>query len=516
MDSNNIDLENMTYRTTKIGGATCKINKEEAFLLRSFDDIIPTFNTETGDYSITTENDITGAKTEFCLNKELIRNMCINLPTENDESDASYFEKYKEYRKEYWNHMIERVYAKGYENPSPTQTLAIPELINNRDSLFQFKSGTGKTSAFLIGLLWGFEPKFKQAKGDNLQYVFMTSSQQIAQQTYDQVIDIVPPESRQYVMLCMGAKKQSSTTNGGFKTSVTGTSTLNGERKLSIREEAEKIKHAQIIVCTIGKFYDVLIERRYIPSFDYLKAFCVDEFDLIVTPSSYSVDKIGTIMSRLKPFTQRVFFSATVTPHTLSITQNYFRKYSPKIGEPMVALLEEDDFTLDGIRQYYVESTTYAEKKEILLDLLKELRISQGIIFVNEKKTAIDIEKFLQSQEMPTPSIAFHADLSGAEREEIYQKFEKYHYRLLIATDVLARGIDVRSINVVINFDMPRHEATYIHRAGRGGRYGRKGTVITLVMVNNKTNEMISVDAINKFSRQNKMLELPENISTLL
>jgi len=508
MDSNNIDLENMTYRTTKIGGLSCKINKEEVFLLKSFDDIIPTYDAETDKFFISAESDLTGIRTEFNLNKEIIKNMCITLPNIQDETDGEYLERYKEYRKEYWNHMIERVYAKGYENPSTIQTLAIPELINNRDSLFQFKSGTGKTSAFLVGLLWGFEPEFKRDKGDNLQYVFMTSSQQIAQQTYAQVLDIVPQQSRQYVTLCIGAKKQSTSTNGAFRTSVQGTSSLNSDRRPSIREEAEKIKHAQIIVCTIGKFYDVLVEKRFIPTLDYLKAFCVDEFDLIVAPSNFSVDKIGTIMNRLKPYTQRVFFSATVTPYTLDITQNYFRKYSPKIGEPMVALLEEDDYTLDGIRQYYVESTTYAEKKDILLDLLKGLRIGQGIIFVNEKKTAMDIEKFLQSQDMPIASIAFHADLSGAEREEIYQKFEKYHYRLLIATDVLARGIDVQSINIVINFDMPRQQATYIHRVGRSGRYGRKGTAITLVMVNSKTNEMLAVNSINECSKQNKMEKL--------
>lgn len=516
MDSNNIDLENMTYRTTKIGGLTCKTNKEEAFLLKSFDDIIPSYDPETNKFFIATESDLTGMRTEFLLNKEMIKNMCIDLPNVKDETDAEYLERYCAYRKDYWNHMIERIYAKGYENPSTIQTLAIPELINNRDSLFQFKSGTGKTSAFLVGLLWGFEPEFKRDKGDNLQYVFMTSSQQIAQQTYAQVLDIVPQQSRQYVSLCIGAKKQSSTTNGGFRTNVQGTSSLNGERKLSMREESEKIRHAQIIVCTIGKFYDVLIEKRFIPTLDYLKAFCVDEFDLIVAPSNYSVDKIGTIMDRLKPYTQRVFFSATVTPYTLDITQNYFRKYSPKIGEPMVALLEEDDFTLDGIRQYYVESQTYAEKKDILLDLLRGLRIGQGIIFVNEKKTAIDLEKFLQSQDMPIASVAFHADLSGTEREEIYRKFEKYHYRLLIATDVLARGIDVQSINIVINFDMPRHQATYIHRVGRSGRYGRKGTAITLVMVNSKTNEMLAVNSINDCSKQNKMEKLPGDLAALL
>ena len=116
------------------------------------------------------------------------------------------------------------------------------------------------------------------------------------------------------------------------------------------------------------------------------------------------------------------------------------------------------------------------------------------------------------------PSSVFHGNLTSDERNEIYSNFKEYKYRLLIATDVLARGIDVQSINVVINFDMPREQATYIHRVGRSGRYGRKGTAITFVLVNPaiKINEMLSVEAINDCSKNNKMQELPDNLPNLL
>jgi len=526
-----IDLEHMETIPVNIGGLSCNINRKKLGLLKSFDEIIPKYD-ETNGLHLCLAND---TDVIYPLNQNTIRDMCIGLS--NDYPSNEFFPLFLEKRHTYWLGLIEKLYARGFERPSPVQTVTIPELINNRDGLIQFKSGTGKTFAFLTGLLWNFEPEIKNEKGGSLQYIFMTSTHQIANQIYAQVVEIMPENTN--IVLCIGAKKMTggfnntgqggfnNTGNGAFRSSTVGTTSL-GERPMTIREETAKLRDAQIIVCTIGKFYDYLVNKRIIPSLKYLKAFCVDEFDIIVTPKTYrggsrnknhnmdDVDQIGTIMEKLPSYTQRVFFSATVTYDTLKLTTTYFRKYSPEIGDPLICLLDTDDYTLDGIRQYYVKAETYAEKKEILSDLLKQLRIGQGLVFVNRIDTASDIKSFLDSQTITIPSVVFHANLSADERTKTYKDFKDNKFRLLIATDVLARGIDIQSINVVINFDMPRDLPTYIHRVGRSGRYGRKGSAITFVTVTPMMNEMLAVDEINRCSKSNEMIELPENIAELL
>jgi len=378
----------------------------------------------------------------------------------------------------------------------------------------------GKTIAFLTGLLWNFEPDINK-----LQYVFMTSTHQIAHQMYEQVKEIMPETVR--VGLCIGNKKVANNgNNGAFKETLKKTSELTDKNptKMTFKEEVASLQSAQIIVCTMGKFYDYLIDRPLIPTLDYLKAFCVDEFDIIVKPefqrrdSNNDIDKIGTIVSRLPQYTQRAFFSATITTESLNLAASFFRKYSPEVGDPFIILLKPDDYTLDGIKQFYVQVQSYQEKKQCLIELISQLRISQGIVFVNKIETAEDVKSFLDNQRFPMPSSVFHSNLTSDERNKIFKDFKDYKYRLLIATDVLSRGIDVQSINIVINFDMPREQATYIHRVGRSGRYGRKGTAITFVHVNSTTriNEMLSVDAINDCSKNNKMQELPGNLGDLL
>lgn len=514
-------LSDMQFKSFTIGGFDCNINRNKLCLMSSFEDIAMKNSAETG-FNIITKND-KGNQEEYQLNPVNVRNMCIELPEDETVSNEQFYERYHKIRSPYWGQLMRNLYSKkfGFEKPSAIQEIAIPELINYKDALIHFKSGMGKTIAFLVGMLWGLEPNLQK-----LQYVFMTSTHQIAYQIYEQVKDLVPDSVK--VGICIGYKKANNRGmgNGAFKEPLKKTSELTDNKKpikMTLKEEIDNLKNAQIIVCTMGKFHDYLIDRNFIPRLDYLKGFCVDEFDAIVTPKSQRRDnremnQINDIMEKVPSYTQRAFFSATVTSDSLNLASKYFRKYSPHVGDPFVILLNEDDYTLDGIRQYYVEVQSYQEKKQCLIELMCQLRISQGIVFVNKIETAEDIKSFLDNQRFSMPSSVFHGNLTSDERNEIYANFKEYKYRLLIATDVLARGIDVQSINVVINFDMPREQATYIHRVGRSGRYGRKGTAITFVLVNPaiKINEMLSVEAINDCSKNNKMQELPDNLPNLL
>ena len=490
----------------------CNINRaeNELYILANFSDVMPKFTEEIGShFEIITKN---GNKTVVVpLNNSVTNGMLIK--NFKNMTDEEYYRAFIEQKKPVVENLIKNTYAKGFELPSVVQAISIPELIQRKDALIQFKSGTGKTHAFLFGLLWGFDPL-----DPVLQYIFITNSHEVAKQIYKQSIELLPDAK---ISLCIGQKKETNV-KGGFKTPIS-TSSLNTKPK-SIREEITEVAHAQIIVCTMGKFYDYLCNKKCINNIDYIKAICVDEFDNIVAsrskPRNSSImsteEQIAAIIKKMPKNTQRVFFSATVTEQSLQIAHSYFRPYSPSIGEPFIVLLDIEDYTLEGIRQYYVEVNSIEMKKEVLIDLLNQLRIAQGIIFTNQIHTAVEIKYMLDKQTVPFSSAVFHGELPAGERDRIHKDFLENKIRILISTDLTARGFDAQSINIVINYDMPDTLETYIHRVGRSGRYGRKGVAISLIMSSRNHNEMKKVEKINEVSKTNKLDTLPENLADLL
>lgn len=301
------------------------------------------------------------------------------------------------------------------------------------------------------------------------------------------------------------------------------TKTLNNRTK-TLKDEKIEIAQAQIIVCTMGKFYDYLFNREWITSLKYLKAICIDEFDSIITsrskPRSSTImnteEQAHAIIKKIPEYAQRVFFSATVSDQAKQVAYNYFGKNAIYVGEPLIVSLETEDFTLEGIRQYYVKVGTFLDKKGVLLDLLQQCRISQAIIFANKKETANELKLYLDEQEISFHSAVCHGDLSAIVRQTIHKELIEGKLRLLISTDLTARGLDIQGINVVINFDMPDVLENYIHRIGRSGRYGRKGVAINLILVNSSTDEMQKVERINEVSKAGHMVPLPEDLANLL
>lgn len=509
-------ISDIKFSPISVGDHACNANRKEEnlYLLSSFSDVVPKYNSEYGPHL-----ELTSKKSPEPIIVPLNNTVTSGMLIENYQkmTDDEYYNTFVEKKKEFIEkYLIKNTFAKGFENPSAVQALAIPELIQRRDALIQFKSGTGKTHAFLFGCLWGFDPQ------DNaLQYVFVTSSHEVAVQIYDQAKFLLPSTTQ--IALCIGQKKDvGSTSTGGFKTPIS-TSSLNNRTK-TLKEEKEEINRAQVIVCTMGKFYDYLCNRKFINCIKYLKTICVDEFDNIVASRSRArtstvmstEDQMAAIMKEIPQTAQRVFFSATVSQQALEIAYSYFRQYNPSVGESFIVLLNIEDYTLEGIRQYYVQCNSFTEKQDVLIDLLGQCRIAQGIIFTNRIDTANEIQSYLEKQKPPIKSSVFHADLPAQLRKSVHKEFTENKTRLLISTDVSARGLDVQGINVVINFDMPDALETYIHRVGRSGRYGKKGVAISLILVNSLKNEMKKVDGINEHSENNKMKALPQDLSDLL
>ncbi|AYV85292.1 MAG: mimivirus translation initiation factor 4a [Satyrvirus sp.] len=488
---------------------------DDIILLNDFSNASPLFNVEHGPYL--------EISTKHPTIKKIVHlsgSAASGLLIENSSkiSDEEYFTKFVEKKKEFVNEwLIRNTFARGFKTPTAIQAITLPEIIQKKDVLVQSKSGTGKTHAFLFGCLWHFDPNDYE-----LQHVFITSSHEVASQIYEQAKCLLPPETK--ITLCIGQKKENSRPlNGGFKTTV-GTSTLTNQnsRQKTIKEEREEISNSQVIIGTMGKFYDFMFNKKWINT-DYLKTLCVDEFDNIVSSRSRSRSismstekQMAVIIEKIPKGTQRLFFSATVSEEALYISRNYFRQNLSPNEEPLIIVLNIYDYTLEGIRQYYYPCRSFQDKIDILFRILNQCRIAQGIIFTNSSDTAEKLKDILDKQAVRISSEVFHGNLEEKTRSNIYKNFVNNKIRLLISTDLTSRGLDIQSINVVINFDMPDSVYTYIHRVGRSGRYGRKGTAISLLVVNNHSDEIIKVNTINDHSYKSKMEELPDRLDNLL
>ncbi len=493
----NTSTHDEEFEIIQVGNDKCEVNRNMHNLqqIYSFDDLLPFYNDTDGFHLKITENGKT--KTEK-INKRVIE--YTKIPGSQNMSRSEYCQAQCSIKHQQVQQLVRNIYSTGFEKPSEVQMLGILPLINGSDCVIQFKSGTGKTHTFLLGLLWGLDTNNK-----SLQYLILTSTHEVATQIYDHVIKLVSSDVK--VSLCIGAKKQT----GGFKSSK------------PISTERAELSAAQIIVGTVGKTYEYLCVKFMIKSVSGIKAICMDEFDQLVTPQKNknsreikTEDQIKAIVDKMPAHAQRVFFSATRTEESDSIVASYFRPYNEETEKPFILVLQKDNYLLSGIKHYYVVLGSLDNKCDAIVELLNRMRISQLIIFVNSTHAACMLTSYLSEQEIPIPSIAFHGTLSSVEREKIYSEFKSGKFRLLVATDVLARGIDVHTINAVINFDMPNALETYIHRIGRCGRHGRKGVAINFVLANRDTDEMLKVNEINMHGGLNQMTELPQNIEDLL
>ena len=498
-------FSNIQFTPVKIGGYECNANGR-IYKFNDFSQAIPNYTEQCGLHL-----DLSPESNEIIPLKSTVVNSVLIKDNEK-MSDEEFLQEVATRKKAIIDYLVRMTYQKGYKTPSPVQTISIPYLIQRRDAVIQFKSGTGKTHAFLFGLLANFDPE-----DDELQYIFITTSHEVADQIYIQAKDLVPETTR--VALCIGRKIQSTNT-GGFKKRL-GTTTLN-QRPMTMKQEREVTSSAQIIVGTIGKIYDFMCnsapDRKPCINTKYLKGICLDEFDNIVCSRSRSSSVMGTdeqvekIFSIIPRSTQRAFFSATITEESLMKVERYLRKYDPQVGDPFVLLLNPDDSTLEGIRQYYVVVQTVNDKKDVLIDILRNCRISQCIIFTNKIETANMLKDFLAQLQVPINSSVFHSGLSSVERKNLHNDFLKGNIRYLISSDVAARGLDIHGINLVINYDMPDYLETYVHRVGRSGRFGRIGVAISLIF----NNELKNIEQIRECSLNSKIDIITDDLANLL
>jgi len=201
-----------------------------------------------------------------------------------------------------------------------------------------------------------------------------------------------------------------------------------------------------------------------------MKMFVLDEADEML--SRGFKDQIYEVFRFMPNSCQVVLLSATMREEVLDVTTNFMRN-------PVRILVKRDEVTLEGIRQFYIAIDYEENKLDTLCDLYENLTITQAVIFSNTRRKVDWLTEKMHSRDFTVS--AMHGDMDQKERDVIMRQFRTGSSRVLITTDLLARGIDVHQVSLVINYDLPTNRENYIHRIGRGGRFGRRGAAINFI-----------------------------------
>ena len=340
--------------------------------------------------------------------------------------------------------LLRGIFSVGFERPSPIQQRAIVPMLKGRDVFAQAQSGTGKTAAFGVGALSRVDVAV-----NGVQAILLSHSRELALQTADTVIRLGSMMPGLRVQTMYGGSAYELGDAGGLPHVVCG--------------------------CP-GRVRYMLEQRKMATS--SLRVVVIDEVDAMLSEANR--DTMQYIFGTIPRGVQIAFFSATIPVQMMSIVNQIMQS-------PVHIAVKQDMLTLEGIKQYYVAIDDDPQKYNVLVDLYTKLAVSQCIIFCNSVPR---VEKLYTSMKKDNfPVCRIHGQMLQPEREACIQKFRAGEYRVLISSDLTSRGFDVQQVSVVINFDVPKCGSkgmgdgvhTYLHRIGRSGRWGRKGTAINFV-----------------------------------
>ena len=337
--------------------------------------------------------------------------------------------------------LLRGIYSYGFELPSNIQKSAILPIIQGNDVIAQSQSGSGKTGAFVIGTLQGIDYSIPE-----IQVLVLAPTRELAQQIYDV-----------YSFIGEFLKVKQCILIGGT----------------NYKESLKKLENGvHITVGAPGRVLDLLKKNSL--KLSYLKYLILDEADDLL--SKGFLDDMKTIISLIPPECKVSLFSATMPKEIVSLTSSF-------MNNPARILIKNEEVTLLGITQYYV-ILKKEWKIETLINLYKGLDILQAIIFCNSKQSVENLYKEMKKIGLCVSCLT--SDLCMIERTKVMNEFRQGVSRVLISTDLIARGIDVQQVSIVINYDFPNSKETYIHRIGRSGRFGKKGNAINFVQPDEK------------------------------
>ena len=395
--------------------------------------------------------------------------------------------------------LLRGIFAYGFEKPSAIQQRAVMPILKGRDTIAQAQSGTGKTTIFSIGILQCIDTSQRET-----QALVLSPTRELAEQT-------------QKVMLALGDYM-----------SVQCHACIGGK---SIGEDIRRLDAGVHAVSgTPGRVFD-MIQRRNLRTRS-IKMLVIDEADEML--SRGFKEQIYDIYRYLPPATQVVLISATLPHEILEMTRKF-------MTDPVRILVKRDELTLEGIKQFFVAVEREEWKFDTLCDLYDTLTITQAVIFCNTKKKVDWLTNKMRQANFTVS--AMHGDMPQKERDAIMAEFRSGDSRVLIATDIWGRGIDVQQVrpslrlrsappasaaalhppclspapaplpqvSLVINYDLPNNRELYIHRIGRSGRFGRKGVAINFV----KSDDIRILRDIEQYY-STQIDEMPMNVADLI
>ncbi|TYJ53477.1 ATP-dependent RNA helicase FAL1 [Cryptococcus floricola] len=362
--------------------------------------------------------------------------------------------------------LLRGIYAYNFEKPSAIQQRAIRPIMSGRDVIAQAQSGTGKTATFSISMLQSIDTNLRET-----QALVLSPTRELAIQI-------------QTVVLALGDHL-----NVSCHACIGGTSVGEDIRKLEAGQ--------QVVSGTPGRVFD-MIRRRNLRTKD-IKMLILDESDELLNKGFK--DQIYDIYRYLPPATQVVVVSATLPHDVLEMTTKF-------MTDPIRILVKRDELTLEGIKQFFVAVEKEDWKFDTLCDLYDTLTITQAVIFCNTRRKVDWLTEKMREANFTVSSM--HGEMVQKERDAIMNEFRSGSSRVLITTDVWARGIDVQQVSLVINYDLPSSRENYLHRIGRSGRFGRKGVAINFVTVDDVR---ILRDIEQYYSTQ--IDEMPMNVAEL-
>ncbi|CAD6184326.1 unnamed protein product [Caenorhabditis auriculariae] len=363
--------------------------------------------------------------------------------------------------------LLRGIYSYGFEKPSAIQQRAIVPILKGRDVIAQAQSGTGKTATFSISVLQALDTQVRET-----QALILSPTRELATQI-------------QKVVLALGDYM-----NVQCHACIGGT---------NLGEDIRKLDYGQHVVSgTPGRVFD-MIRRRNLRTRS-IKMLVLDEADEMLNKGFK--EQLYDIYRYLPPGAQVVLLSATLPHEILEMTSKF-------MTDPIRILVKRDELTLEGIKQFFVAVDREEWKFDTLVDLYDTLTITQAVLFCNTRRKVDWLADKLKEANFTVSSM--HGDMEQKERDQIMKDFRAGTSRVLISTDVWARGLDVPQVSLVINYDLPNNRELYIHRIGRSGRYGRKGVAVNFVK---QDDVRILRDIEQYYSTQ--IDEMPMNIADMI
>ena len=335
--------------------------------------------------------------------------------------------------------ILRGIFSYGFERPSPIQQRAIKPVMEGRDVIAQAQSGTGKTATFTIGALHRVNIAERTT-----QVLILSPTRELSSQTAKVVSNL-----------------------GSFMDGLKIQTLFGGERV----EETSSFSSRNVphIICGCpGRVFDMM--RRDKINSKTIKLIILDEADEML--SAGFKEQVYNIFQYLSNDVQVCLFSATLSEDMNSIISKIMRN-------PISITVKREQLTLEGIGQYFIAVNDDREKYATLKDIFSFITLSHTIIYCNSIKRVQDLYEAMCEDGFPVCRI--HSNMEKYERDKSFNDFRNGHSRVLISSNVTARGIDIQQVSVVINFDVPKDVSTYLHRIGRSGRWGRKGVGINFI-----------------------------------